>query len=87
MNTIGKLKDQLNRKHAERDVVRKKYLEMRIEEAGNELKNLEAKISCNPFPSRPNVLVQPPVEIIDDNYSIAGKTEFSDATKVTDNLD
>ena len=40
MNSIDKLKDQLNKKQLERDGIRKKYLEVRIEEAGNELQEL-----------------------------------------------
>ena len=80
MNAIGKLKDELSRKQSERDMIRKKYLEMHIKEASNELNELEKpdKIGYNPYPSRPNV-VQPQPDVA-DNLS-----EFTDATKVTDN--
>ena len=37
MSKIDKLKDQINIKHEKRDAIRKKYLVMGIEEAGNKL--------------------------------------------------
>ena len=60
MKIIEKLKDELNKKQTERDMMRKKYLEKHIAEAGKELKELEKpeNIGYNPYPSRPNV-VQP----------------------------
>ena len=41
------------------------------------------KIGYNPYPSRPNVVQsqQPAM----DNLSVAAKSEFTDATKITDN--
>ena len=83
MNTIGKLKDQLNNKHSERDVIRKKYLKMRIAEAGHELKELEKMIGYNPCPNRSNVVL--PQQPAMDTLSMAARSEFTDATKFTDN--
>ena len=62
-----------------REMIRKKYLEMRIMEAGSELKELEKpeNIGYNPYPSRPNV-VQPQPDVLDN------QSEFTVATKVTD---
>ena len=54
MKTIEKLNDQLIKNLSERDLIRKKYLEMHIKEAGNGLKKLEAEIGYNPFRGRPN---------------------------------
>ena len=66
-------------------MIRKKYLEMRIKEAGDELKELEAKIGYNPYPSRPNVVL--PQQPAMDTMSVAARSEFTDATKVTDNTE
>jgi hypothetical protein len=65
-------------------MIRKKYLESRIAEAGHELQELEVKIGYNPYPSRPNV-VQPQEQPAMDIQSVAARSEFTDATKVTDN--
>ena len=37
INTIDKLKDQLNRKHEERDVIKNNFLTKGIKEVGNKL--------------------------------------------------
>ena len=65
-------------------MIRKKYLESRIAEAGHELQELEVKIGYNPYPSRPNV-VQPQEQPAMDIQSVAARSEFTDATKVTYN--
>ena len=75
MNTIEKPKNQLIRKLDERDVIRKNYLEMRIAEAGLELKNLEKQIGYNPYPSRPNVFL--PQQPAMDTQSVAAGSEFT----------